>query len=253
MHEEKKNNYADEYKRDFENFLRNTDEKKVLCTEIEQYISQYDIDSVLDIGAGNGELSAPLAQKVSKYVAIEKNPEFVSQLRDLGIETIEAEFPMRVADTFDMVLASHAFSYRTEDFSAFITEFVHTAWELVHDRGIFLMIGAGGEKNDWYQLMKQIGEEDELQPNIVGYQETLRQLQALGEVEIRSILTFVRTGTMEDMISALTFVAGKGDPARKERFLRHRAFLEDVLKKHNTVENGFAFPFHHYFHSIQKG
>ncbi|GEM_PF-1304482 len=240
------------YKHDFEKFLKHTDEKAILVSEIEKYISRYDIRSVLDIGAGNGEISIPLSKKVDRYLAIEKNPEFTLQLTQGGVETMEAEFPVQVVGAFDMVLASHTISYRRSDFSTFIKEFVQTAWNLVNENGIFLMIGSGGNNDDWYNLMKEIGEATELEPNKLGYQETTEQLHAIGKVTVEKVAAYVRTETLEDMIDALTFIAGKGDPVRKEKFLRHRDVTESILTEKYATADGFAFPFYHYFHLIQK-
>ncbi len=240
------------YKHDFEKFLKHTDEKAVLVSEIEKYISRYSVRSVLDIGAGNGEISIPLSRKVNRYLAIEKNPEFTAQLTQGGVETVEAEFPVQVVGAFDMVLASHTISYRRADFSNFIKDFVQTAWNLVNENGVFLMIGSGGNNDDWYDLMKEIGEEAELEPNKIGYQETMEQLNAIGKVTIEKVPAYVRTETLEDMIDALTFIAGKGDPARKEKFLRHREVIESILTEKYATADGFAFPRYQYFRSIQK-
>jgi len=245
-------NDSNNYKNAFEKFLKHTNEKLILLSEIEKYLGIYKVESLLDVGAGSGEISVPLAKKVPRYLAVEKNPEFVTLLNQAGIETIAAEFPIAVQEKFDMVLASHTISYRRPDFTNYIKGFIQTAWDLIESKGVFLVINSEGGNDDWYRFLKEIGEEGELEKNKTGYQETLEQLALLGEVKIEKVSTYVTTSNMVDTIDALAFVAGKGDPLRKDKILRHEDLIEKLLKQEYATPEGFSFPVHHYFHLVQK-
>src|SRR3972149_4254514 len=99
------------YESDFQVFLKYTNEKKILKEEISKLINKFNIRSILDIGAGNGELSQPLSEEVEDYLCIEPKKDFVGLLRKKGLTVIESEFPTELDRQFDMVLCSHSVPY----------------------------------------------------------------------------------------------------------------------------------------------
>lgn len=104
----------------FRAFLNHTDEKRILFGEISQRIAEKNIKSLLDIGAGNGQLSIPLAQLAKRYLAVEARENYVQKLRNAGLEVCHAVFPCIINDRFNMVLASRSTPWRSEDYQPFI-------------------------------------------------------------------------------------------------------------------------------------
>src|ERR1700754_2137994 len=110
----------DRYIQSFEKFLAHTEEKPIFIKEFAQYIERYRTKSVLDIGAGNGALAAPISQEVDEYEAIEQNPKYAYRLREAGVPVIEASFPVTLSRTYDLVLMSHLISYEVPNHKALI-------------------------------------------------------------------------------------------------------------------------------------
>ncbi|MEN9337748.1 MAG: hypothetical protein RIQ41_62 [Candidatus Parcubacteria bacterium] len=235
------------YKNDFEIFMSHTDEKKILLEEITKEIQKIDAGSLLDIGAGNGELALPLSKKVEQYVAVESKTTFVSLLKEGGLRVIEGRFPVDVPGTFDVVLSSHSLSYTEENHRPFLSR----AWELVSPQGILLLVSYRGEDDDWNKLLEYINEQ-QFDKNIHGYQSILSILESYGTVSIRKVITHVTTNKLEDMVNALSFVFGNGIPENKLQFLKHKSELEDYLSSKYLDQNKYSFPFQHFFISVQK-
>lgn len=137
----------------FAKFVQHTNEKPVFIEEIINIIRQRQVKSMLDIGAGNGALSIPLARLVPDYVAIESNVNHIALLKDASLSVIPQKFPCPVQGTFDLVLASHVLSYQTLD----QREFVNCAFDMVNHRGILLLVTfRSNEKNEWTELIEQL-------------------------------------------------------------------------------------------------
>lgn len=233
---------SDIYKNDFEIFLQHTDEKPVLLAKLKSIFNEFGVQSVLDIGAGNGALSIPLSKLVNKYVAVEKRPEFVKTLKEGGIETIEGIFPVPIEQKFDLVLSSHSISYKEDSFKPFVMQ----SWDAVESRSTFLIITYRGQEDDWTNLMKQILH-DPINYNRVGYETLVELLESLGKVKIEKVITTVSSDSLEEMIMALSFVASNGLPERKERFLEQKGVLEKTLKEKYFQKGKYVFPFQHFF------
>src|SRR5262245_55562927 len=99
-----------DYRKAFETFLQSTNEKQEFARILIQQIRDRGVSSLLDIGAGNGELALPLSQQVKRYLAVEPNFAHAAVLRNLCLQVIEKPFPCQIDETFDMVVASHVIS-----------------------------------------------------------------------------------------------------------------------------------------------
>lgn len=246
---------TDSYINDFQKFLSHTDEKGILLDEIAKEIEKYNIHSLLDIGVGDGLLGIPLSEKVDKYLAIEQKEEYVRELNDGGLEVMQGKFPMKIDESFDLVLSSHSLgSYRKENFESFVRE----AWKLVNPKGILLIITYRGQEDDWTNLMDYIGARNERSDikiedyNRVGYNTLLELLNSLGEIKIRKVVTRVETNNIEDMIQALCFVFSYGKAEKKEQFISFRTKLEKIFNSKYKDDKGYYFPFQHFFITVQK-
>ncbi len=237
-----------EYKSDFEKFLAHTDEKRILLEEITKEIGRCNAESLLDIGAGNGLLAIPLSKKVSRYVALEPKESFVEKLKSGGLNVIQGSFPVPVSEKFDLVLSSHSLSYEKETFEPFIKK----AFELLHPKGVFLIITFRGQDDDWTNLLDLLGKKDKTDRNRIMFNSIIELLNTLGAVTIRKVITKVTTDNLEDMIQALSFVFSDGKPEKKEAFLGYRIKLEKLLNSKYKIEQGYFFPFQHFFIMTKK-
>lgn len=202
--------------------------------------------SLLDIGAGNGLLSIPLSKGFRSYVAVEPKSKYVEILKNAGLEVIQAEFPVPVREKFDMVLCSHSISYLDKKYEVFL----RAAWEAVGLGGELLLITFRGAEDDWNNLMKNL-EPSKSELNLSEFNHILELLRSFGEMNMRIVTTRVTTGTLPELINALSFVYSDGVKERKEHFLSFGPKLEETLRSYKNA-NGFFFPFQHFFISATK-
>ncbi len=237
------------YEKDFEFFLAHTNEKEILKNEILNLFKKYNIESVLDIGAGNGLLSIPLSKKVENYLAIEPKVKFCEALRKKGLRVIESFFPINLAGKFDFILCSHSVPEEGKNYIPFLSY----AWEKVSDKGNLLMITYGQKHDDWNKLIRDLN----LQSFKDHYKKGIERydfLKTFAEVDVKKVRTQVKTHSLNQMIRALSFVASAGQIDKKEKFLAKKDKLKRILngKYFDSSQDLYTFPFNHYFFRIQK-
>ena len=238
---------GDLYSSDFEKYLSHTNEKAILRDVLLNYISDWGVGSVLDIGAGNGDLSVPLSENVGEYVAVEPKPNFVSMLKRKNINVIDKMFPCEVGGSYDLILCSHSVPYEKEDFEPFLQE----AWKRVNDGGHLVMITYAGSKDDWNTLLERL-EIDPFEDHIGRYLKRKQFLESLGFTDVRMVRTCLECDNVYDMFEALSFVAGGGIAEKKKPFLDKRNEVEKILKEEYCYDERFVFPFDHYFLIVRK-
>lgn len=235
----------DNYKNDFDIFLSLTDEKEVLIKEISQNITEFDIKSILDIGAGNGLISIPLSKKVEFYTAIEQQDSYAQKLREAGLNIIKDDFPTKLKNKYDLVLISHSLTYKRDSMEPFID----AAWDLVEPGGRLLIITYRRQHDDWDSLMEAVGEQT---LNKLGYDRLFEYLTSLGEVKVKKVITTVKSNNLNDMINSLSFVASDGDPERKIDFIKQSSIITEILESKYMDGNNYVFPFQHYLLYVYK-
>ena len=240
--------YIANYESDFELFLYNTNEKKVLLDYFSELINKDRAKSMLDIGAGNGLLSIPLSLRVEKYLAIEPNPKFSKTLRKNDIEVIEKTFPCSVDKSFDIVLSCHSIPHNISS----ATEFVQAAWQLVSSEGKLIIITyRSNEEDDWTKLMNCLGE-DWLGTNTASYRALIELLSSLGKVKIEKITSCVSATDLAVMIKALSFVYSDGKEELRDRFLEKKEILKKVLINDYFDGHKYTFPFQHFYLDVKR-
>src|SRR3990167_8971954 len=122
------------YEDDFQVYLKTTNEKEVLGKFVLKVITNNCYQSVLDIGAGNGEISIPISKKVKRFLAIEHIEEFSNKLKWNGIEVISKTFPTNLNEKFDLVLCSYSVPYERKDYEPFLSD----AFEAIKRQGTLL-------------------------------------------------------------------------------------------------------------------
>jgi SAM-dependent methyltransferase len=240
-----KNHYQqDLYKNDFKFFIAHTDEKAVFYNEIKDEIHSHNVESLLDIGAGNGMLSIPLAKEVREYVAVETNPKFVKKLSEAGLDVVEGKFPLGIEKKFDMVLSSHSINYSPEVYEPFLNSSV----ELLQEGGLFLLIIFKGEEDPWTRLLDQLGENKVEKYNNI-FDHIIGLLEKSGTVSVRKVFTHVTTDTVSEMIEALSFVYSDGKDEDKKKFLANSDKLINIIEEdyREKAIGKFVFPFQHFF------
>jgi SAM-dependent methyltransferase len=107
--------------------------------------------SVLDVGAGLGDLCDFLADKTASYTGMDLLPEFVAEARRRhpGAEFIQAEFMGWPEDRqFDYVLASGTLSFRVPDHERFYFGMIAKMFRLAKRAAGFNMLRQGAHAED---------------------------------------------------------------------------------------------------------
>ncbi len=239
----------EQYIKDFETFLKHTDEKEVLYQALVEEIKSNHFSSILDIGAGNGDLSLPLSKLVNRYLAVEQKPKYVQRLKSLGVEVIEGSWPISVSgqEPFDLVLSSHSISYHHSKVWPFLT----AAWEQVAVGGELLIITFRGEPDDWTDLTAKMGD-DLLSYHEPAFADLIEGLNKWGETQVSKIITTVQTSNFEQMLESLAFVYSDGHLERREKFFSYETIITNLLNQKYHQGDKYTFPFQHFLIRVKK-
>ena len=242
----KEHRLTEEYTKAFRAFLDHTTEKQDLLVALKRRIETTRTHSLLDIGAGNGDLAIPLSKLVGSYLAIEPKPDFAAKLKTSGINVINSAFPCAVAGSFDMVLASHVVPWEENESETFLS----AAWKHLNHGGRFIMITYDEEVSDWGELLQT----SELPLPAVGqghFDGYKRLLTSWGRLEVEPIVTHVVTESLDDMLLALSFVYGDGQPEKAATF-QESEVVRHALESHYHPNGRYRFPFTHYLLQADK-
>jgi SAM-dependent methyltransferase len=238
------------YEQDFPFYLKYTNEKKILSKEILNLFNRFNVKSVLDLGAGNGDLSKLLVKDVDRYLAVEPKKEFIHSLRKEGITALEKAFPCNLSEEkYDFILCSHSVPSSKLDYEPFLNK----AFERLNQNGHLLIITYLGKENDWDNLLTDIKVKpfEEVSDR---YFERKDFLKKLGKIEEWFVFSKVESSSIENIIKALSFVASGGEVEKKNIFLSKSKEISDIMnqKYYNKESNDYFFPFEHVFLMTSK-
>lgn len=233
------NTYYSMYSRTFQAFLSQTDEKAELLRAIKARIKSCNCHSLLDIGAGGGELAVPLSKSVEHYVAIERSRIFADRLQAAGIHVINSSFPLLISHTFDVVLACHSVPRRPIHF----VPFIEGALRCVSENGQFLLITHDDRGGAWEELLHacaltwQERQKDR-------FFELWNLLNGRGKTTLSEITTHVRAKSIDDIMHALSFMFANGSGMNGMRFISNSQ-VRSYLRERHLHRGGYAFPVKH--------
>jgi SAM-dependent methyltransferase len=240
----------DMYEEDFSSYLKIANEKPVLAQEINTLFDKLGVKNVLDIGAGNGDLSSLIFKKVKQYTAIEPRKEFVKLLRDKNITTIEGTFPCDTGrDKYDLVLCSHSVPYLQREYEPFLKE----AHSRLNKNGNLLVITYIGEGDDWNHFLRDAGVKPFVD-TLINYTDRKNFLKKFGKLKEWFVFSKLESCSIEDLVKALGFVASAGEKDKKEYFLSRTEKIYEILndKYYDKNSGNYFFPFRHVFLRVNK-
>lgn len=232
---------TDAYIDAFELFLASTDEKDVLAKELRAQLKLHRSGSLLDIGAGNGQLGARLVSFVNDYLAIEARESYAAQIRSLGLEAVTASWPCNLNRTYDAVLMSYVLTADDD-----LEKMLQPAVDSLNPEGLLLIVLHDVEGTDWGDLLDELAiphRGESLLPN-----KTLRLLRdkfAL-DVTVNYATSYACTADVEEMLAALRFVVSAGIAERVEPFNIAQTKVTTLLQTRYKLPDGsYKFPFRH--------
>jgi 2-polyprenyl-3-methyl-5-hydroxy-6-metoxy-1,4-benzoquinol methylase len=240
--------FGDLFYEGFESLQRHSDEKRVYVEKFVEYIGRYAASSLLDVGAGDGEVALPISEHVDNYVAIEQSLEYAMRLQAAGKTVVNQLFPTDIKGKYDLVVMSHVISHVSGNY----TTLVPAAWDLINPDGHLLVVThRGAKEDDWSRLLESVG---------LGYSETsskhlselIDDLSERGDTTIENVVTHLKADQSSQMIRAMAFLAASGGKTHYNRFMEKADAVTEVLESRYRVEDGFYFPFIHPFISTKK-
>jgi len=239
----KPSDYVDKY----QEFLATTDEKKVIAQAIGSLLLP---GTVLDIGAGTGDIPDILGIELSHYTAIEQNRDFVKLLRDKGYKVIDKLFPYDAPETYNNVLMSYVL-YHIEQCEAMIG----TAWDLVSDEGQLTVVTYRDNKDDYNNLLHRIGYTRRVNTD-VRFNWLREKFASLGRISLQMARSYIYSPNICGLAASISFVATNtciGTPELRvdlyKRILYEQAYIDESYK---NDDGSYRFPMDHYIFAIRK-
>ncbi len=112
------------YYQGFHDFLACSDEKVIYRDRFSDYVRRHGVSSVLDIGAGNGDVAILLSRQVDDYLAVEHNSDYTRQLEEAGLAVVPRRFPTEISGRYGLVIMSHIISHTSGNYQ----ELLPPAW-----------------------------------------------------------------------------------------------------------------------------
>lgn len=233
-------------------FCQYTNEKEVFLNRLKKILEKIPNCSMLDIGAGNGELAIPLSGMVQRYRAVESNPDHCQILRKAGLEVIESAFPCAVmGEEYNVVLISHSLPTNRAERE----RFVRHAYNLVRIGGVLVILTFKDQGTDWSILLDECGMswEPMYEGGLNLFKDGLALMNEGGKNRVEHLKTYVTDKEPAEIAKALAFVYSNGDQERLQEFLRNTKVLEILRARYsNEKKKVYAFPFEHVLYTVNK-
>jgi len=234
--------YVDRY----QEFLESTDEKQIIAQAVGHVLSD---GSILDIGAGTGDITDMLRLDKDRYTALEQRPEFVTQLREKGYQVIDRLFPCFVPKKYDNVLMSYILHSKEQ-----CEVMINPAWEVVDDGGQLIVVTFRDNDDDYNQLLHATGHTRRVTTDS-RFNYLQEKFASLGELTVSHTTSHIYSNSAEKLAHSLSFVATNtvvGTPELRQE-LFYRMISDEILLEPYKEENGeYRFPMEHYVFTTYK-
>ena len=237
-----------DYHERYPEFLLSTDEKKVLAKALLKSIGQ---GSIVDIGAGSGEIPDLMSIDSRRYIAIEYQPIFTETLRHKGYKVIEDLFPCDICGPYDNVILSYCLTGNLDQCRIML----ESAWAEVAAGGRLLIVTFSDALDDYNILMHRIGHttrdgSGERIPKLI------RILGPLSTPTWTRVTSHVFSDTLDRLVAVLSFMATNSDKGTVE----HRDKLQKIIASERQHLDRFylgrdgmyRFPIEHHLLTVHK-
>jgi hypothetical protein len=230
-------------------FLSATNEKAVLAETLLQAMVQ---GSILDIGAGSGEIPDLMGVDPNQYLAVECQPTFAATLRRKGYNVIEGLFPCDVGSPRDNVVLSYCLAGDLRQCRIML----EWAWAAVASGGRLMVVTFGDALDDYNTLMHRIGHttRDGSGKRIPAL---IRILDTMGSSTWTRATSHVFSDTFDRLVAVLSFVATNSNVGTLERRAELRNAIASErrhLDRYYLGRDGvYHFPIEHHLLMVQKG
>ena len=236
-----------DYVEKYQDFLTTTDEKAVIASAVGSILFE---GSIIDIGAGTGDIPDILGIDPQRYTAIEQRPEFIDLLKSKGYSVIESLFPCEAPKQYDNALMSYVLYGREQ-----CEEMIDPAWELVKPEGQLIAVTYRDNEDDYNRLLHRSGHTRRVNTDTrFNYLED--RFSSLGQLAVSSIRSHIYSSTVDGLAAAVSFMATNtpvGTPEMRhvihEAIVAEQSYLDETYR---TTEGEYQFPIDHYLFTTQK-
>lgn len=235
--------YADRY----QEFLTTTDEKRVISDSVASLLLP---GTVLDVGAGTGEIPDIVGVDPHAYTAIEQRPEFIDILKTKGYTVVESLFPCALPSQYTNVLMSHVLYGRDQ-----CQVMIPAAWDHVEDAGQLLAVTYRDRMDDYNTLLHRVGHNRRrgLDTRFSYLENTF---ESLGELSIHQITSHILSENPEGIAASVSFMATNtkvGTPERRaeifDAIMSEQPYLDD---RYQQDDGSYVFPIEHFVLQTRK-
>lgn len=220
------------YKESFKLFLKSTDEKSVIKQFVHENIPIRRSMKFLDIGGGDGSLTAVISRRVRSTLFIEPNRKLLQLLpKQKGTSLINAKWEdVKLHDTFDFILAAYVVTYFPR---AKRKSLIKKMYRSLRPGGHILILSVDAKKGSWreihtffYKLMGRVHKSSD---------DTVKEIaQEYGAIS-KTFRTRVAANDADEMLKILNFDFHRY-PGYVTRYRKDlKKFLKDRTAKNKKV------------------
>ena len=235
--------YHDRYRE----FLAVTNEKAVIAKAVSPLLLP---GTILDIGAGTGDVPDLMRVDVKCYTALECQPQFVELLRCKGYEVIEGLFPCEVQRSYANVLLCHCLSGSRAQCRILIS----SAWKVLARPGRLIIVTFRDNADDYNELLHRIGHNARSTID-TRFNFITEMLTALGKTRSYMSTSYIYANNLFQLASTLSFMATNSNAGTLERraevlagIMAHQAYIDE---RYRTSSGLYEFPISHSIFSVQ--
>ncbi|MBO7936731.1 hypothetical protein [Streptomyces sp. CAI-85] len=238
-----------DYYEQYRKFVEAGDEKEVVAGVLGPLLGP---GSILDVGAGCGDIPEILGLRTRDYTAIECHVQCVEVLRAKSLNVIEATFPCNLTRRYDNILLCYCLYGGRFQCEAILD----AAWGALEEGGRIIVVTFRDHLDDYNRLLHRIGH------TLRGHGDRyfamiLRKLESLAPVTrdvAHSSLYGRDLGELADVLSFMATNSNAGTVQRRgeirETILAERPYLDGLYR---TESGAYRFPIVHHVLVITKG
>lgn len=228
-------------------YLCSTNEKMIISDQINVHLIE---GSILDIGAGTGDIVEKIDLKKYDYTCVEHRPEFVKILKSRGLSVIEGIFPCKCQKTYTNVILSYVLGNIKH-----CEILINSAWQQLDQYGQLIIVTYRDSMDDFNRLLQRVGYEGRKTYDM-RYNYLISELNKLGKTNIINFKSKIIANTIASLVRSIGFLATNtqdGSPAKRNQIIDTLSKEIDYINKYYLIrDNLYEFPIEHYIFITTK-
>ncbi|MET8277960.1 hypothetical protein [Micromonospora sp. NPDC005174] len=231
----------------YREYLEASDEKPVLAAGLAPLLRR---GSLLDIGAGSGDVPDLLDVDQETYTAVECQPEFVRLLRDKGYRVIDDLFPCQVGGPFTNVLLCYCLYGREQ-----CELLIHAGWAAVAPSGQLLAVTFRDHLDEYNSLLHRVGHTNRGGLD-VHYNFLTTTFASLGVLTTHVWTSYIYSRDLAELAGIVSFMATNSNVGTLQRraeiyagIMAERRYVDERFR---TVAGDYRLPVHHHVFVVAK-